>query len=72
MPWDTEVSPRTLATPAPSDMSANSGINKFVIPYTTANVPTTFSFAIKPVIDAAANCHAPNPNGINKIAKAMI
>ena len=28
----------------------------------TASVPTTFSFAIKPVMDAAASCHATTPN----------
>ena len=30
----------------------------------TANVATIFSFAIKPVIAAAASCHPTNPRGI--------
>ena len=39
------------------------------IPRTTPIVETTFSFATNPVIVATADCHCPNPNGLNKTAK---
>ena len=62
------VSPIIVATSFPLPTKANSSVSiKLVTPYTTARVPTTFSFAIKPVIAAAANCHTPNPRGIKRI-----
>ena len=65
----TFVSPMTIATSFAPPTSASSSVSiKFVSPYTTASVPTTFSFAIKPVIAAAASCHTPNPRGIRSTA----
>ena len=59
----TEEIPKTEATTPsfPSTTASSSKLNKLEIEKQTANVPTTFSLAIKPVMAAAANCHATTP-----------
>ena len=60
----TLVSAKTPATscPAPSIIASSSVSIRFSSPTKhTASVPTTFSFAIKPVTAAAASCHDATP-----------
>ena len=56
------VRPITAATSFAPPISCNSSVSiKLVIEKQTAKVPTTFSFAIKPVTAAAANCQERTP-----------
>ena len=68
----TLVIPITIAIlfPEPSTICNSSVSIKFVIENTVARVPTTFSFAKKPVIAAAASCQQTTPTtGTSKYAK---
>ena len=58
------------ATSLPPETSASSSVSiKLVITNTVASVPTTFSFAMNPVIAAAANCQLAKPTtGIKSTA----
>ena len=61
----TLVIPITAATAFPSPMSSSSSVSiRLEIEKTVAIVPTTFSFAIKPVIAAAASCQLTTPTTV--------
>ena len=59
----TRVIPKVAATVSalPAFIASSSRLKRLEMPKHTASVATTFSFAIKPVTQAAANCHATTP-----------
>ena len=65
MPMIDEISP------APETTFKASTSMKLVMPNTTAKVPTTFSFAMNPVMAAAASCQRPKPKGIKMKASGV-